>query len=166
MADATATRSLKVLVRDAALLTAAAALAGLAFNALRPDGLPLVAREAYRILVPCPETAGEVLAMAPGDPRLREPGTRLVDARAGVEFARARLLGALNVPYDFLDPTPAEAVARLAASGAARLVVYGDGSDPDSGRELARELSGRGLRNVFYVEGGAPALPLEPEGAP
>ncbi len=40
------------------------------------------------------------------------------------------------------------------ASNAARVVVFGDGRVPDSGREMARELAGRGMVNVFYVEGG------------
>jgi hypothetical protein len=38
------------------------------------------------------------------------------------------------------------------------VVVVGDGEDPDSGRELARELAGKGLKNMAYVTGGAPAL--------
>jgi hypothetical protein len=37
-------------------------------------------------------------------------------------------------------------------------MVFGDGQDPDSGEQLARELAGRGIRNVRFVQGGAPAL--------
>ncbi|MFH1437767.1 MAG: hypothetical protein ABIJ56_18815, partial [Pseudomonadota bacterium] len=46
----------------------------------------------------------------------------------------------------------------IASSGASMVVVYGDGDDPDSGKELGRELAGQGIRNVHYVEGGAPAI--------
>ncbi len=38
------------------------------------------------------------------------------------------------------------------------MVVYGDGGDPDSGEQLARELAGKGIRNVGFVRGGAPAI--------
>jgi hypothetical protein len=49
-------------------------------------------------------------------------------------------------------------VHAIAASGASQVVVFGDGKDPDSGEQLARELAGRGIRNVRFVQGGAPAL--------
>ena len=49
-------------------------------------------------------------------------------------------------------------VETIAASGATRVVVYGDGGAPDSGEYLGREISGRGIKNVFFVTGGAPAL--------
>lgn len=68
----------------------------------------------------------------------------------------------MNVPYDYLDPTPGsvieELARRIARSKAQRVYVYGDGEDPDSGEQLAREISGKGVRNVFFVRGGAPAL--------
>jgi hypothetical protein len=37
-------------------------------------------------------------------------------------------------------------------------VVFGDGGNPDSGEQLAREIAGKGIRNVRFVEGGAPLL--------
>ncbi len=66
------------------------------------------------------------------------------------------------MPYDWLDPVP-ETVLRelarsIAASRATRVVVYGDGGRPDSGEHLGREISGRGIRNVAFVRGGAAAL--------
>jgi hypothetical protein len=38
------------------------------------------------------------------------------------------------------------------------VVVYGDGGAPDTGELLAREISGHGIKHVFFVEGGAPEL--------
>jgi hypothetical protein len=146
------------ILRDAAWIGALAAAVGLAFNAVRPGGIPFVAKEAYELFVPCPEPLGEVEALDPADGRLRDPRTLRVDARGGDEFARWHLDGAWNVPFDYLEGVPEATVRRIAASGAAGVVVYGDGHDPDSGRELARELAGRGVRNVGFVRGGAPAL--------
>ncbi len=68
----------------------------------------------------------------------------------------------MNVPYDYLDPTPDETInemaRRIASSGARRVVVIGDGQKPDSGKWLGKEISGKGIKNVFFVEGGAKAL--------
>ena len=95
-------------------------------------------------------------AVAAGDPRLGS--ALIVDARPPEERGSFVWPGALEIPYDYLSPTPPEAVQRIAASGAPRVVVFGDGGDPDSGEQLARELAGKGLRNVCFVRGGAPAL--------
>jgi len=144
---------------EALAVAAGCAVLGLAFNALRPTGaIPVIAREPYALLVPCPVQGGEVAALPPGDPQLAEEGTVIVDAREKGAFDAWRLPRARSVPFDYLEPVSREHVEALLASGAARIVVYGDGQDPDSGRELARELAGQGLRHVFYVEGGAPAL--------
>lgn len=155
--------ALRVL-RDAAVALAVLSATGVAVNAARPDGIPLVAARAYDVLVPCPEPLGEVEALAPSDPRLRTGRTLVLDAREGAAHAARHLDGAWSVPFDYLDRVPDETVRRVAASGATLVAVYGDGDDPDSGRELARELSGRGVRNVGYVAGGATALGLQEAG--
>jgi hypothetical protein len=146
-----------------ALVVASVGVAvGLTFNALRPDGLELIAREPYQTLVPCPEPGGPVAALEPGSPEIASSRSFVVDARSPEDFAAGHLEGAVNVPYDWLDPVPEERLEELAraiaASGATRVVVYGDGGRPDSGEHLGREISGRGIRNVFFVRGGAPAL--------
>lgn len=148
----------KSIVRDATWVVVAAFALALCGNAARPGGLPLVADRPYRVLVPCPEVTGEATALAPTDPTLGDPRTLLLDARDAAAFAAWHAPAARSVPYDYLAPTSQETVREILASGAARVVVVGDGDDPDSGRELARELAGRGLQNVAFVTGGAPAL--------
>jgi len=143
---------------EAAIATVLFSAAGIVCNLLRPGGIPLVAGEAYEIFVPCPEPLGEVEALAPADPRILEARVKRIDARPSQDFAAWHLPEAENIPFDYLEGVPDAVVRRVAASGAIRVVVYGDGQDPDSGRELARELAGRGVRNVFFVQGGAPAL--------
>jgi len=148
--------------RDAIGVAAVAVLAALAFNALRPGGLPLVARAEYETMVPCPEPGGEVTPWSPAEVTGERARTVLIDARGAAEFASGHLPGTLNVAYDWLDPTPEahlrELARTIAASRATRVVVYGDGGRPDSGEFLAREISGRGIKNVGFVVGGAPAL--------
>lgn len=151
-----------LIVRDAMLVSAASGVIALAVNAVRRDGLPLVATAAYETLVPCPEPGGEVTGLAPADEALRSGRSFLVDARPPAEFDRWHLAGAVNVAFDWLDPVPPaelDGLARaVATSRATRVVVYGDGGRPDSGEHLGKELSGRGIRHVHYVIGGAAAL--------
>ncbi len=170
MDGAEQTSGLKLLVsglgtalRDALVLAAVAFGVGVAVNALiHPEAIPFVAEEDYEILVPCPEPGGEVTALSVDDAQIGQARTFRVDARGAQAFDGWHLDGAMNVPYDYLDPTPAEVIAelarRIARSRAQRVVVYGDGDDPDTGEQLGKEISGKGIKNVFFVRGGAPAL--------
>lgn len=147
---------------EAAAVAATATAVALIFNAVRPEPLVLVARTPYQILVPCPEPGGPVEPLQADNPELTSARIFLVDARPAGEFDSRHLPGAVNLPYDWLDPVPGlrlqELAEAIAASGATRVVVYGDGGRPDSGEHLGREISGRGIKNVFFIAGGAPAL--------
>ena len=140
-----------------AVVFVAAGLALLA-NELRPHPLPLVAQAAYDIYVPCPEPAGDSDPIAPGEVRWGDPRDLVVDARPEADGQAWRAPDAVHVAYDFLDPVDEATVRRLVRTAADRVVVYGDGGLPDTGELLARELAGRGMRNVRFVPGGAPAL--------
>jgi hypothetical protein len=162
----------RTFVEACLIVVACAALAPL-INAFHPRGIPLVAHKEYETLVPCPEPGGEVLALEASDPALHDRASFFVDARGAEQAARWRYREAVSVPYDYLDPTPEETLKELARSiarsGAQRVVVYGDGDDPDTGELLGREISGHGIRNVHFVRGGAPALEAQDgagEGAP
>jgi len=148
-------QSTRVAVRDALVVLVGCAAVGAATNALRPGGIAFVQRSAYEILVPCPEGSGDVQAIAAADPAVWEPRALLVDARSTAENKRWRPDQALSVPFDYLEPTSPELVRRIASSGASQVVVFGDGGDPDTGEQLAREIAGKGIRNVRFVEGGA-----------
>jgi hypothetical protein len=152
--------SRRTIVRDAALTLLVAAASGVVVNLVRPHGIPFVQKTEYQILVPCPEGSGDAPAMAADAPELRDARTLLVDARPAAQHAKGHLPGAINLPFDYLDPAPRAEVRKIASSGAARVVVFGDGGDPDTGEQLARELSGAGIRNIFFVAGGAPALEM------
>jgi len=148
----------RTIVRDALIvLGACTAVAGVV-NAARPHGIPFVQKTEYQILVPCPEGSGEAPGLAASDPSIWEPRTLLVDARPAADHARWHPSGARNLPFDYLAPAPKTEVGKIASSGAARVVVFGDGGDPDSGEQLARELAGSGIRNIFFVQGGGKPL--------
>jgi len=151
-----------VVSKDAVVAAGIACAVGLLVHLLRPDAIPFFAEEEYELFVPCPESAGEVTPMPADDPALRSEDTFVIDARSTEEFDTWSLRGAIHIPYDYLDPTPREVLEDLAAtiarSRARRVVVYGDGDTPDTGEQLAKEISGNGIRNVFFVKGGAPAL--------
>ena len=150
----------KTVARDAALVVAFSTAVALITNGLHPTTrIPLVAEREYQVLVPCPEHEGKAAAViTPEQVRPGEAGTMLVDAREEEDFKAWHPPGAVNVTYDFLEPTPKELIKKVLEARAKRVVVYGDGDDPDSGEQLANELSGKGIRNVSYVKGGAPAL--------
>jgi hypothetical protein len=150
--------SLRTAARDALLVLALCTAVGAATNALRPKGIAFVQRSEYEILVPCPEGSGDVQALPADDPALREARVLWVDARSAAEHQRWHPRDTLSVPFDYLEPTAPELVRRIASSGATRVVVFGDGAAPDSGEQLAREIAGKGIRKVHFVEGGAPLL--------
>jgi hypothetical protein len=149
---------LRLTLRDAALTLLAAGMVGCLVNLVRPDGIPFIQKTEYQILVPCPDGSGEAPSMAADAPEIHEARTLLVDARPATDHAQGHPAGAMSLPFDYLDPAPPAQVRKIASSGAARVVVFGDGGDPDLGEQLARELSGAGIRNIFFVAGGAPAL--------
>ena len=145
-------------VRDAVVVVVAATVLALSFNAQRADGLPLVATEPYDIFVPCPEPVGDAFPLAAADVAWGDASELVIDARPADAWAAWHADGAVHVAYDFLDPVAPDRVGELVSSGASRVVVYGDGLVPDTGEELGRELAGRGMRNVHFVEGGAAAV--------
>ena len=151
-------------VRDATSIVLAASTIALVANAMRSDGIALIAETDYEILVPCPEPMGEAESVRPDDARVSSDRSLLIDAREPSDFEQWHLPDAVNVPLDWLaeqheiDAQAREVAKRVARSGKQHVVVYGDGGDPDSGYYWAALLTGSGIKRVVYVEGGAPAL--------
>lgn len=150
-------------LRDSIIVAAGCAAVAVAINGLvHPEGIPLVAPKQYETLVPCPLPGGAVEPLGARSPLMADPATFVVDARLATEFNSWHLPRAVNITFDYLDPTPPRVIRDLsrdiARSRAQRVVVYGDGDDPDTGQLLAREISGQGIKRVMYVRGGGPAL--------
>ena len=172
------------MLRDAVLVAVGATALALVTNALRPDGLALVATAPHAVVVPCPaEAVGPAAPIEAADPRVAAPDTLVVDARDKADYDAWHPPGAVHLYYDMLAESPEyhDAIAELlSAHRAARLVVvYGDdqlgyttkdgqpGDEAGTGFRLAGALSAQGLKNVHYVLGGADALrpALAPEGS-
>ncbi|HNZ03183.1 MAG TPA: rhodanese-like domain-containing protein [Myxococcota bacterium] len=145
---------------EAGLVAVLASVVALVFNAVRPEGLSLVADRPYELFVPCPEPLGKVDELSAADAwrAMGRGKILLIDAGSETDFKGWHPEGAWNIPFDYILPVTDGDIRKIASSGASRVIVYGDGSEPDSGRELARELSGRGINNVSFVVGGAQAL--------
>lgn len=151
--------SFRVVVRDAVLLGLLASGLALAVNALRPTRrLPLVAREPHEILRPCPETSGHAEPLEASALRPGEPGLVVLDARSAEEFRAWHMPGARLLSFDYLTPVSRQRVKELLRLRPRRVVVYGDGENPDSGEQMARQIAGLGLKRVHFVRGGAAAL--------
>jgi len=148
-----------VVLRDAALVIVVASGVAIGANAVRRSGrLPLVATQAYEVMVPCPEYQGTVDSVAPAELRPDVKGQLVIDARPAEEHRRWHPTGALSLPFDYLEGPSKESVKRVLETRPQRIVVFGDGENPDSGEQLARQLAGQGIKNVFFLRGGAPAL--------
>jgi len=162
---------MRVLLRwlgQAVLLTAVSSLLGLLVNAVRADGLPLVAKRPYEIYTDCPELIAQAKPMAATDAAGILGAVQVIDARGIEAFAAGHAPGAISVPYSALAPPGKEQIEPLRAFGPGRILVVGD-TELDSGQLLAADLATAGLTGVRYVDGGFPAwqeagLPVE--GAP
>ncbi len=148
-----------VILRDAGVIVVLASGAALLYNGVRSsDAISLVAQEPYQILVPCPEHEGETDAISVAAAREPGQGVLFIDAREPEAFTAWHHPDATSIPFDYLDPISEEKVRQVLQSRAKKIIIYGDGADPDTGHQLALALSSRGVKNVFYVKGGAPAL--------
>jgi rhodanese-related sulfurtransferase len=153
-----------LIIRDAFLVIIIATTIALVGNTFREDGIPLVAKEEYTILVPCPNPMGEAIPINADDPLIKDPTSLLIDVRSQKEFDEWHLSQALNQPYDWLaeqdevDRKAREVAKNIARSRKHHVVVYGDGGNPDSGKHWAASLSGSGIKNVVFISGGADAL--------
>lgn len=142
---------------EALVIAATAAGLGFGFNALRGErGIPWVARHPYAIFAPCPMARAEVEPVAPA--AVPANGALFIDARQPAAWARSRIAGARNIPFDDLFDPPPEVIDSLLWVRAEMLVVYGDvDGERDSGRLLATDLAAAGIGRVRYLEGGLPA---------
>jgi rhodanese-related sulfurtransferase len=151
-------RAMRIALRDATIVTVVCTAIAISFNTLRRDGIALIQRQGYQILVPCPVTEGEVEALGPESLKPDDPRTLFIDARDAAEYKRWHQNGAMSVRFDYLEPTDPAIVNKIASSGAKKVVVYGDGNDPDTGEQLAKEIAGKGIRNVAFISGGVATL--------
>ena len=140
-------------------------LLSLTLNAVRPDGIPLLAKEL---------AVAEEIEYDTAEPRLfaitldqalelYQKGTVFVDAREPEYYHEGHIKGAWNIPF-FL-----ELVFKLDSLQGkdAPMVIYCSGDECGSSEDLAYELQGEGFSNLLVFKGGWTAWntsghPIEP----
>lgn len=148
------------LIRDVAIVIGLSVILALGYNSVRKTGsIPIIAKEPYRILIPCPEPGGEVIEIAADKVKWTYNKELIVDARDVNDREWVpEAPGLVSIPFDFLEPVEKDLLADLLSRRVERVVVFGDGQEPDSGKELASEISGSGVKNVHFVKGGIEAI--------
>ena len=134
-------------------------------NAVRPDGIPLLAKEL---------AVAEEIEYDTAEPRLfsitldqalelYQKGTVFVDAREPEYYQEGHIKGAWNIPF-FL-----ELVFKLDSLQGkdAPMVIYCSGEECGSSEDLAYELQAEGFSNLLVFKGGwtawnASGHPIEP----
>ena len=137
----------------------------LTLNAVRPDGIPLLAEEL---------AVAEEIEYDTAEPRLfaitldqalelYQKGTVFVDAREPEYYQEGHIKGAWNIPF-FL-----ELVFKLDSLQGkdAPMVIYCSGNECGSSEDLAYELQAEGFSNILVFKGGWTAWntsghPIEP----
>ncbi len=148
-----------LLVRAAALLVVSSA-AGLGANALRPNGVPLLAFEPPTTCSAAPASEAPVLDIAPQEASALcgRAGVIFADTRDAARVEEGHVANAVHLPCDATEGGAAAVIARL---GQAKMViVYGDSSD--DGRAVAETLRRRGLHaDLRVLRGGYAAWESE-----
>jgi rhodanese-related sulfurtransferase len=145
-------RPVLLLLIRATLLTACCVAVGLVFNAVRPEGIALIAPRPYEIFVPCPE--GQAEAQQVNAEQLNQQEELLyLDARPQEEYQREHIKGAISFPYPVLGEPDADQVQALKTKGRP-IVTYGQDSRDRLGEMMAALLTELGLDQVTSLEGG------------
>jgi rhodanese-related sulfurtransferase len=133
-------------VREGVIVAVIAAVAGLAFNSLRREGIPLLAEPGtYRI-----ETEAEFVKAPEAYRRLEEGTAMFVDVREPELFAREHIEGALNVQA---AGGGADSLAWLVSAGM-DMIAYADEKNLRQAGMLADRLLEMGFERVFVLYGG------------
>ena len=137
----------------------------LTLNAVRPDGIPLLAKELAVAEEIEYDTAEPRLLAITLDQALElyQKGTVFVDAREPEYYQEGHIKGAWNIPF-FL-----ELVFKLDSLQGkdAPMVIYCSGDECGSSEDLAYELQAEGFSNLLVFKGGWTAWntsghPIEP----
>jgi len=141
----------------ALVICAVASGLGLAANALRPDGLPLVAPFPYA--EDCPDRVpldAPQVTLAQARVLCSSGAALLLDARPAEAYAERHLDGARSLPYSFVSPPTAATLAELRKLP--RLIAYCDSPGDRLAQMLAAQLRELGAPSVHVLQAGAAAL--------
>jgi len=150
-------RELGAAWRDAVILAVISAVAAFSFNALRPEGIPVIRYAPFDLLGPCPEIQGDIPMLAAEKLHPEDPHVRVLDVRMPWEYAAGHIPGALSVPLYETSPLEPERIEALKRLPAGTWIVVAD----DTGGQLAKRalsaLAAAGVRGLHVLEGGVNA---------
>ncbi|PKN47927.1 MAG: hypothetical protein CVU59_01020 [Deltaproteobacteria bacterium HGW-Deltaproteobacteria-17] len=175
-------RELALAWRDAGLLVVFATVSALAFNGLRPNGLPLLRYAPFDLLGPCPEILNDVPRITADKLKPGDPNVVIVDVRLAWDFLAGHIPGAWFLPLYETAPPDEAVVQRLRALKPGTWIVLVGAAGTVTAERALTALSVQGLRGLFVLEGGlgaweghhgplaavqvpAVADPQDPEGA-
>ena len=156
-------------VVSATIIILASAIFALATNALRADGIPVIATTPYDIFSECKDAV--MTAPKVDQSRLESLGARsiYVDARPAEVYQKEHVAQAINVPYSALFGASEADIQKVRNATAlhpeAVIIVYGLLTNADTSNTpvdfagpLANQLAEAGLENVTHIEGGIETL--------
>ena len=140
-------------LRQSMLLLGIAVVLALAVNALRGDGIPLVAdrSSAARLAVSADNNGGVSLEEAMQF--YQKGGAIFVDARSPEQYMEGHIAGALNVPWQETDD-PIGPVLEKVTDPRTVIITYCDGEACTLGEELAEMLREVDYENVRVLING------------
>jgi len=127
-------------------------------NFIHPHRIPFIAEKPYEIFVPCPDSTGEIKEIGYDDFMRLIKESIIIDARGKEEYEHWHFNGAINIEYDYLSPVCPMKIKEIISMRRKLVLIYGDGEEPDSGKELAKELATRGIKNVYFLKNGVKEL--------
>ena len=136
-------------VKQAVVISIVVVVVGLAFNALRKDGIPLIAdAEAFRV-----RTEAEFMKADNAWKLFDEGKAIFVDARDTRVFSIERIEGAINIP-----PTgPELEAAGWITDTESSVICYASGESQRQAGVVADKLIEMGTKEVFVLYGGLEA---------
>lgn len=134
---------------QASVIVAFATALSLGVNALRPDGLPIVAANTSAVQL---DRSSEEISVKDAALLFASGRAVFLDARSQFEFEQGHIKGAVNLPprefaSQFQDIKP-----RL--MGKEVIITYCDGERCPLSHALAEHLRGAGLKNVRVLKNG------------
>lgn len=138
----------KTLLQTVTILALSAVL-GLGFNALRPEGIPIVRAEQSSVQL---DDMNGIIPLKDAAMLFLTKRAVFLDARSQAEYDMGHIQGALLAPADEFEYFYPELKPKL--EGREAIIAYCDGERCPLSHELAEKLRAEGFDNVYVLVNG------------
>ena len=147
-------KTIKLIIIESVIIVAVSAGAALAYNAINPAGIPLIATYEYEIYTDCPEflAKADYIKISKAVTLVSKEKVLFIDARTPEEFATLHIKGARNIVFDVLYDFDTTQLATLKKDD--YIIVYDDTPSDDEFRQagaLASEIKNAGFTQVKFL---------------